>query len=73
MMTPRRRLLAYAKQTSRKTFTPAQLRRVMHKARRAACEDRLEPENWADQDHLDADMLTVTGRNQHVFNEIVLR
>lgn len=69
-MTPRRRLLAYAKQTNRTTFTPAQLRRVMHKARRGA----IDPTpGWGDQDYLDADMLTVTGRNQHVFNEIVTR
>jgi hypothetical protein len=74
MMTTQRRLLAYAKQTSRKHFTPAQLRRTISKARTQAhlltLSGKLDENN---QDHLDAITLATLGRNQAVITRIVTR
>jgi hypothetical protein len=74
MMTIKRRLLAYAKQTSRTAFTPAQLRRTISKARTQvvllALSGELDENN---QDHLDAVTLATLGRNQTVITRIVTR
>ena len=73
-MTTQRRLLAYAKQTNRATFTPAQLRRTVSKARTQAhfltLSNELDENN---QDHLDAISVALLGRNQAVINRIVTR
>lgn len=74
MMSTQRRLLAYAKQTNRAIFTPAQLRRAVKKARTQAGLLALSGElDENNQDHVDAVSLALLGRNQAVITRIVTR
>jgi hypothetical protein len=74
MITVQRRLLNYAKQTNRATFTPAQIRRTIKKARTQAAllalTGKLDENN---QDHLDTITMVVAGRDQTVISRILVR
>lgn len=74
MITVQRRLLNYAKQTNRATFTPTQIRRTIKKARTQAAllvlTGQLDENN---QDHLDTVTVAVVGRNQRVIDRILVR
>lgn len=72
MMTTRRRLLAYAKQTTRANFTPAQRRRVLSKARHQAA--NMGVMKMDSQDAVDAIRLSEREANhQRIINEILAR
>lgn len=68
MMTTKRRLLAYAKQTTRANFTPAQRRRMVSKARQAAGHVH---KGWTIQDQLDAVALREAAKQPEHLQDIV--
>lgn len=68
MMTTKRRLLAYAKQTTRANFTPAQRRRMVSKARQTAGHAH---KGWTAQDHLDAAAMREAAKRPGHLQDIV--
>lgn len=82
MMTIKRRLLAYAKQTTRANFTPAQRRRMLKKARQwgnqpeaiAAVRDRHSVDDVTDMVLLaKSQELPYVGAVQQAINDILTR